>query len=60
MSALSRLARLERRRPEKSNTYVFAQTQAAAAAFIAKHERLPTLADLHELVAAAIAPRQGA
>ena len=57
MSALSRLARLERRRPAKSNTYVFAQTQAAAAAFIAKHGRLPTLADLHELVAAAIEPK---
>ncbi len=60
MRALSRLARLERRRPAQSNPYVVAQTQAAAAAFIAKHERLPTLADLHELVAAAIAPRQGA
>ena len=60
MRVLSRLARLERRRPGASSTYVFAQTQAAAAAFYAKHGRLPTLADLHELVAAALVPRQGA
>ena len=60
MRVLSRLARLERRRPAAGGKYIFGQTQAAAAAFYAKYKRLPTLADLHELVAAAIAPRQGA
>lgn len=58
MRALSRLARLERRRLAANSRYVFAETQAAAAAFFAKHGRLPTLADLHELAAAAMQYRQ--